>query len=92
MAYYLGREKKASAYTSSPKEDTFVSANGNDKGRTIHSVRNRFSILRISCLRYNEMLKDNNMDTEAANLAYAATFGCEFNFLEAYEVLYRCIC
>ncbi|KAI3991185.1 hypothetical protein MKX01_022406 [Papaver californicum] len=103
MAYYLGREKKASALILFGKSERqarfwdlilqdFVNANGNDQGRNIQSLSTRFNIIHNSCLRYNEILKDNNMDIEVALIAYVVAMGCEFKFSEAYEVLYRCIC
>ncbi|MCL7041317.1 hypothetical protein MKW94_030894 [Papaver nudicaule] len=65
----------------------FVSTNGNARGRTKHALSDRFRIIRNSCFRYNEILNDCDMDTEAAILAYAIIVGKEFQWVEAYDII-----
>ncbi|RZC46939.1 hypothetical protein C5167_039902 [Papaver somniferum] len=65
----------------------FVNSNGNYQGRAPECLAERFGGIRDCCLRYKKILRGLNMDQEAAILAYAASVGREFKFMEAYEII-----
>ncbi|MCL7033186.1 hypothetical protein MKW94_009117 [Papaver nudicaule] len=65
----------------------FVSTNGNARRRTKHALSARFRIIRINCFQYHEILKDCDMDTEVAILAYTIIVGKAFLWVEAYDII-----